>query len=373
MKKLQLILLDSDSLYLKSFGEYILSSNLNAKFDVKLFSNTLSFKQHLSSGQTYDVLLIQPSLYDSGIIGNEKGLVVLLKEEEAAEEGPLFSVFKYQPLNQLISSILSVYYENHSSLSGYSRNGGKTKVISIYSPSGGSGKSTISANMSRQLALRGDKVFYLNLELMNTTSLYFRSQQDQPSLQILYYLKARPNQLLAKVEALKKYDPESKVDYFDLPPCPDEMMAITKEETKRLIYALIETQSYDYIIIDLDSAIHDRIAAAFEESSLIIWLLNNDLQSFHKTSAYIERMNEIIGTDHDIEGKLAFIMNRFNGQFPEAYMKYNLPIQGYLSNIQEWALGTEPQQQYYHPLFTQELLSIVEDIVVRNQVGVTID
>ncbi len=62
------------------------------------------------------------------------------------------------------------------------------------------------------------KVFYLNLELLNTTSLYFLSQEDNPSLQIFYYLKAKPNQLLAKMEKLKKNDPTSRVDYFDLLP-----------------------------------------------------------------------------------------------------------------------------------------------------------
>ncbi len=330
-------------------------------------------KHFLASGQGYDILLVQPALYAKEMLVSEKGMVVFLQEgENFAKEG-IFEVFKFQPLNKLLSSILSIYYENFSNFSGLARKGIKTKVISIYSPIGGSGKTTIAVNISRQLALKGHKVFYLNLELLNSTSLYFRSQGDLPSLQILYYLKARPDQLLAKVEALKKYDDHSKVDYFDLPPCPDEMMSITKDEIKKLIHALIETEQYDYILIDLDSSVHERNIAAFEESNQVVWLLNNDIQSFQKTSALLERLDDVIGTEHGLAEKASFVMNRFMGHFPQAYYPYNLPIIGYLPNIMEWAQVVDAQQVFYHPLFTQELLSITEDIVVGKQAGVTID
>ena len=373
LKKLQLIVLDSDSLFLKSFNEYIISSNLNSKFDIKLFSSSESMKHFITSEQSYDILLVQPGLYKDEMFQSEKSMVVFLQEIEGKTEEGFYAVLKYQPLNKMLSSILSIYYENYSSFSGLARKGIKTKVISIFSPVGGTGKTTVSVNMSRQLALKGFKVFYLNLELLNTTSLYFRSQGDPPSLQILYYLKARPDQLLGKVEALKKFDDASKVDYLDIPPCPDEMMSITKEEIKTLIQALIETGQYDYILIDLDSSLHERNVAAFEESNQIIWLLNNDLQSFHKTSAMLDRLDDVIGTEHNLAEKVIFVMNRFIGQFPSDYHKYNLPIMGYLPNILEWSQVVDPQQVFYHPLFTQELLAVTEDIVVRNQVGVTID
>lgn len=373
MKKMQLILLDSDSLFLKSFNEYIISSNLHSKFDIKLFSTKESMKSFLASEQGYDILLVKPALYSKEMLVNEKSMVVFLQEGESQAEEGIFEVFKYQPLNKLLSSILAIYYEHFTSFSGLARKGIKTKVISIYSPVGGSGKTTIAVNISRQLALKGHKVFYLNLELLNSTSLYFRSQGDQPSLQILYYLKARPDQLLAKVEALKKYDDQSKVDYFDLPPCPDEMMAITKEEIKKLVQALIETEQYDYILIDLDSSIHERNIAAFEESNQVVWLLNNDIQSFQKTAALLERLDDCIGTEHGLAEKASFVMNRFMGHFPQAYYPYNLPIIGYLPNIMEWAQVVDAQQIFYHPLFTQELLSITDDIIVGKQAGVTID
>ncbi|MFP3489035.1 hypothetical protein R0K20_15640, partial [Staphylococcus sp. SIMBA_130] len=109
-------------------------------------------------------------------------------------------VFRYQRLNQLISSILAIYYERNQSAGKLLARSKKTKVITVYSPIGGCGKTAIATNLSKQLALNHAKVFYLNLELLNTTRLYFTSAEDNPSLQIFYYVKAESPQLLSKIE-----------------------------------------------------------------------------------------------------------------------------------------------------------------------------
>lgn len=373
MKKLQLIIADTDSLYLRSFGEYILSSKLNQKFDIKLFSNSDSLKQYIESEQPIDIILIQPNLFDREQFLEYKGIVLFLLEDESAQNKDRKGVFKYKPLNQLLSSTLSAYYEHHASLTGIAGNAGKTKVVSVYSPAGGTGKTTFAASIGRQLAQKGNKVFYLNFELFNSTSLYFHSNEDSPSLQILYYLKAKPSQLLSKIEALKKYDSDSNIDYFDIPPCPDEMIAIKKEDVKILIQALIETGQYDYILIDLDSSVHEFTLAAFEESHQIMWLLNNDVQSFYKTAHMLQLQQELFDHPHLIEGKAVFIVNRFTGYFPEEFRSFNLPIHGYLPYVQEWAQVTGRNQIYYHPLYTKELMTITNELTERNQAGVQID
>src|SRR6185437_14889754 len=184
----------------------MMSSNLQSKFEVKLFSSSTSIEAYIGSGQGYDILLIQPDLFHENLNLGEKSMIFFLQENVQKREDSEQFVFKYQPLNKIISNVLSVYYERHSTFTGVARKGIKTKVISVYSPIGGVGKTTVSVNMCKQLALKGSKVFYLNLEFLNTTSLYFKSPEDLPSLQVLYYLKARPEQLLSKIESLKKFD-----------------------------------------------------------------------------------------------------------------------------------------------------------------------
>ncbi|QGS68934.1 AAA family ATPase [Oceanobacillus sp. 143] len=80
--------------------------------------------------------------------------------------------------------MLAIYYDRNQTAGKYLARSKQTKVLSVYSPVGGAGKTTIAVNLSKQLALNNAKVFYLNLELINTTSLYFSSSEDNPSLQI---------------------------------------------------------------------------------------------------------------------------------------------------------------------------------------------
>ncbi|MCJ7840224.1 AAA family ATPase [Lederbergia sp. NSJ-179] len=372
MKKIQLIIGDTDALFLQSFSEYIMASNLKSKFDLKLFSSSSRIKKYIETEQVYDILLIQPELYNPNMVLSEKNTVFFL-QESMNDANQSQSVYKYQPLNKILSDMLSVYYEHYSTFQGVAREGIKTKVLSVYSPNGGTGKTTFTINLSKQMALKGNKVFYLNLEFLNTSSLFFQSADDHPSLQVFYYLKARPEQFLSKIESLKKTDETMNVDYFQLPICPDEMIAIKREEIKYLIQAIIETEHYDYILIDLDSSVHERVGAAIEESHQVIWLLNNDIQSFYKTVGMLDRMDDVFGNEHHLEEKVTFIMNRFTGYFPEAYLKFNLPIRGYLPNITEWLQNNDVKQVLYHPLYTKELLAITEDLIVKREAGVEID
>ena len=45
----------------------------------------------------------------------------------------------------------------------------KTKLVSVYSPIGGAGKTTIAANACINCAREGMKVFYINLETIGST------------------------------------------------------------------------------------------------------------------------------------------------------------------------------------------------------------
>ncbi len=63
------------------------------------------------------------------------------------------------------------------------------------------------------------------------------------------------------------------------------MTDVTQAEIEQLIQLLVESEEYHYIIIDQDSLVHAVTKAVLQKSDQIIWLLNNDLQSFQKKRA----------------------------------------------------------------------------------------
>lgn len=374
IKKIRLVLANADVAYNESISNYIHSSSDATKFDIKLCSNKDSLEQYLANEARIDILLASADILPQDLFEDQERLTMLLEDDQISDEQTARpAVFKYQPLNQLVSEILSTYYEHYGKVQSFLDRNGGARVISVYSPVGGSGKTTAAVNLSKEIALQDYKVFYLNLELLNSTPLFFTSPEDHPSSQILYFVKANQEQLVAKIESLKKYHPYSKVDYFDLAVSAEEMLALTERETEIFISGLIDTGSYDFIIIDLDSSVQDRVKASLKKSDQIVWLLNHDLQSFHKTYHMLNTADSIFGENVGIGDKSILFLNHYTGHLPDELRRFDLPIKGYLPYMPEWKNMHSGQQMMSSSSFAEQLLTLMQENTKSEAGGVTVD
>ncbi|GGH77619.1 cellulose biosynthesis protein BcsQ [Pullulanibacillus pueri] len=357
MKKLKLMMADTDADYMESVAVYLRSSHEGVKFDVKLFSTSENVSHYLSNHEQIDILLIAPELLTQELPIQHVGLVLMLEDERIARYDSTFiRIFKYQPLNKLISDILSHYYDENGKIQSFHYEMGRTKVLSMYSASGGVGKTTLAISLARQLALADKKVFYLNLELINSTSLYLTSLDDQPSTQILYHVKTSKDQLVSKIESLKKYSADMKVEYFDLAINPEEMLDLTEEDVNTLVSGLLETKHYDFIIIDGDDSLDPRMQAALNVSDFILWVLNNERQSFFKTEELMKQGKVFFEKEAELGEKLLFILNQFTGTLAEEFKIASLPIKEYTPFIPEWKQLRSGTQLLSTPLFSEDFL-----------------
>lgn len=361
MKKLHFIMADTNVAYMEAVSAYTRGADQAAKFDLKLFSTKEGLLQYLDSGPHCDILLISPHLLSDEIPEEKIRSVISLEDDQISSvETGLPAVFKYQPLNQLFSEILSIYYDQHGKMEDFQFKTSGTKVISVFSAAGGTGKTTLAVNLSKQLALQDNKVFYLNLELLHSTPLFFSSSEQRHSSQILYYVKANQEQLVSKIESLKKYDAYAQVNFFDFPVNGEEMMGITEEEAESLISGIMEAESPDYLIIDLDSLLHGRVIASLSRSDRICWVLGNDLQSFHKSSAFLENRNALLGERANVLDKTTFILNKYTGSLSTEFERYDLPIKHYLPYIPEWKNALAGNEMMSSSVFSEALLPLVK-------------
>ena len=359
MSKIRLIFADQDTVYMDYFLNYIRSSKEAEKFEIKMFSSKENLEKYLIDKPIADILLISSS-FQFDFPPTHQAITIYLQNEIILDsQDDSFTIYKYQPLNQLISQILSIYYEHSQKISKISKSI-RTKTIAVYSAAGGTGKTTVAVQLCRQLALQNQKVFYLNLELFHSTSLYFSSPEDQPSSQILYYLKANPNQLLGKIESLKKRDTQTNVEYFDMAVSAEEMLEITAEEVERLLDGLVQTENYDYIILDLDSTTHMRIKAALKYSQHIIWVLNPDVQSFLKTATMIEEYGMIFDEEEDISSKSIYVLNRYSGKMKDEFKQFPVHIQSFLPFVEQWREYTSRYQINVGTFIPDNLLTLIK-------------
>ena len=98
-------------------------------------------------------------------------------------------------------------------------------MVTLFSASGGVGKTTVALNLIRQAGQRGLRTFYLNLEALNATSLLFGIGEPDSLSQLLYSLQAHPEQWGELLEKLCRHQAQLRTDFLDAPEHPGERFA----------------------------------------------------------------------------------------------------------------------------------------------------
>ncbi len=337
------------------------------------FSDAQLLQSYIDNGESIDIVLISPDLYTAEMKLPDDVLIVLLEDDALSmRTDSVLTVYRYQRLGQLITTVMGYYYEHNETAGRQFVRSKHASVISVFSPMGGVGKTTVAVNLCKQLALNGERVFYLNLETIPSGSLFFSSEEDNPSLQIFYYAKQETGQLLSKIEALKKYDPYSMVDYFDIAIQAAEMLELKEMEIKRLINGIVDTGVYDYIIIDLDSSLHERSKVALLESDQVFWINTNDHQSMLKTKAILAEEEQLFGKENVLKDKLSIILNKYNGTSLLDLGETEITIDGYLPFVDDWLSIQSGAEILRNDLFNQEMQQIVYHLLLKMKEGVQV-
>lgn len=364
MGKIELIIADRDTIYLEYFSNFIRTTDFSDKFILKSFSRKESLEIYLESQSKIDILLVQlnlvPNYVSTPVVDT---LVYLTDDDKGLEDTDIPSLYKYQPLNQLLSKVTSHYLEKHNYRTIRASEGGRTQVIAIYSGMGGSGKTTTALNLARQMASVEKKVLYLNLEFLNSTGPLFHAEEGNHFSRILYYLKSNTSQLMAKLEELKRHDLQTRIDYFEPLQNSEEMLDMTKEDVKVLIETIVSMGSYDLVILDLESSTHERIVSALLNSDFIFWLLQDDVQCLEKNRLLLKEYQCLLDKNYSTLIKnTRFVMNRYTGKLANNLKDYGFVLDGHLPYIPEWKTVNQIDQLMKAPFFNKEVVKLLDSL-----------
>lgn len=251
MARLNIVIADCDESYARGLLEYI-NSNHFSSLMVNCFTKSDSFAEYFEKQPPVDILIISPDFYDISVGYLSIKLKIILSEGAMNREYPGFQVIsKYSTGDKLIGEMLYLYSKSNPQeirLSSCSKN---TEFICVYSPAGGTGKSTIAAALSMQCTELGLRSFYLNLESIQSTGMFFTPNNVRNLSYVFYYLKEKSRNLSFKMNGIKCT--EDGVEYFNPPESPMEYVEINPEELEQLIKGIKGMGCYDYVFIDMSS------------------------------------------------------------------------------------------------------------------------
>lgn len=227
-------------------------------------------------------------------------------------------------------------------------------MISIYSAVAGMGKSTLALNLCKQLTLQGQRVFYLSLEMLNGSALFMDSHRsahavdpDNRMSKLLYYLKSERSmdELLKEWNTLRARGAGVGFDYFEPLHNLDEMKQLNQQDTRRLLDLIQQSGAYDTVVVDLDSALDERMLTVLECSDKLFWLIQDDALMLWKTEQVLQYL-ELHQSSQAVAAllhKTCFAVNKHVGHMVNPVRSSRIRVNAYLPYIAAWKQIEQPQ------------------------------
>ena len=281
--KIKLFLASGDKSYLEHLS-HVLADKYADIFEINLCTSAARMLEMLQNGQ-FDVALVTPDFAaDTGL--NAVRLPLLLNDGQFHVEGPVGGmecIPKYQRISTIVGSVLERYAEKGNTFGGFRAD--RARITAVWSPCGGTGKTSVALACSARRVAAGKQTTYLNLENFSSTAVYF--PENGKSISTAF---GKPGADLAMLlMGLRQQDSGSGISYFCGPDNYDDMNILTVDDLTSLITAC--AAGTEELIIDLASQCDERVWKIFELADTVLLICDASAASMVKLKQFVNQHN----------------------------------------------------------------------------------
>ena len=249
MIRLRIAVADEDRDYLKQITNYLIKGEM--KPEVFSFSRQERLIQFLST-ETVDILLLSVNMRCEETDTNRSAAKILLTESSLDVVDGYITLPKYQKTTNLINSVMLEYGKFSGKGDSIAHGNRNTHFIGIYSPIGGSGKTTLSVLIAQAIAMEGLRVFYQNCEKINSLKGIMPDNAQISLSDLFVYILAGENMGL---ELLSKMSTPPELGFSFVNPADSslEWNELSIDKRIRLLTVISEVSQFNYIVLDFDS------------------------------------------------------------------------------------------------------------------------
>ncbi len=177
------------------------------------------------------------------------------------------------------------------------------KILTVYSPKGGVGCTTIAINLAVALKKADNRVIIVDGNIQFGDVAVLLNEQGKNSI---YDLTKRVDELDPDVvEEVVTRHKTSDMHILACPNRPEIAEEITGEQFSKMLQFL--QQIYHYIVVDTSSYLNEPVQAALEVSDYILLVTTQDIPSIKSCSLFLTVANET-----NLRDRVLFVMNRFD-------------------------------------------------------------
>jgi len=180
------------------------------------------------------------------------------------------------------------------------------KVIAVYSPKGGSGRTTLATNLAIALKEENNRVALIDGSLQfGDVAVFLNEQGKNTILDLAPRVSELDPEIIQEVMLTHK---ATGIDVLAAPPQPD--LAIFAKVTGEQFGPLLEylRKMYTYVVVDTATALDYIWGSTLEAANLMLLVVTQDIPSIKNTSAFL-KMTDNEGIKRD---KFMVIMNKYD-------------------------------------------------------------
>jgi len=183
-------------------------------------------------------------------------------------------------------------------------NGPRGKIISVYSPKGGTGCTTIAVNLALALSTGDTKVALVDGNLQFGDVAVFINEQGKNTV---VDLAPRAGELDPEIvgEVMIKHA-TTGLNILAAPNRPEYAEKVSSSQFSNMLEYL--TQLYSYIIVDTSPVLTDVTLATIDASDIILLVTTQDIPAIKNCRLFLDLLQGL-GVERD---RIMFIMNRFD-------------------------------------------------------------
>lgn len=318
MSTISIVIVDENQIYTKALSEY-LQDEYGQAFEISCFTGIKPLEEYLANKHNTDIMLIDKHLYNDSLkTFKVKTTLMLTDDNQESELRGILTLYKFQLGDKLAKCILQNYDSLESKQFNIHTKSTEAKLITVYSPTGGSGKSTIAYNISRQYAIQGKKTLLISMESYAALPIFKSESKNHGLSYLIYLIKNKANNLQVKLDAIKEQDTNTQIHYIPRDNNSLEYKDIGMEDIVALLKFLRKQSGYEAVIFDMDSSVCENTLSMFKYCDVILCVAASDIVSKEKHESFekqLELFNNLLNVN--LNDKIITVNNKATSQYSE--------------------------------------------------------
>lgn len=299
-KRIRIVFSDTNEACVNSLVERF-DRELGDKYEKDVITSKEYLEKFLMTPKSIDILIIDENMYDAASLRRMSvANVVLLSESTdtsmngVAGENVVAKVCKYQRMKDIYDTIIAASNVNISD------NDSGAKVIMMYSPIGGIGKTLCSVSLCAKLVAYKERPFFISCETSQSFSAFLNNETFAPAG--AERVIKDPSRILNEGRAVIGSE---QFDYLKPLECCPSAINLTGETYVSLMSAIRESGRYSHIIIDAASDFTRDTAMLMSFCDKVVVFTGQDQLAAIK----VKRMMDNAVFDNR---KFVFVCNKFD-------------------------------------------------------------